>query len=188
MDDKHFQELLPLLESYGFGHTRDPKEIMELLENRKRELLRDNLTVKEEKDRLLRKLEETQDRVKGAKEDCFKLYDRIDWLESKVLNGGKSLLDHTNEQQKLVEQRKKELEEQKEREDDILRKIAEQELSTNEVKEIISSLDGEIVYKRNKLGRLSGKLDKVRDRFGSVQFEYSDKRTELELCQLAIQK
>ena len=82
-ETERLKELAPLLQPYGLDPTTDdldPKYIMSVLERRREALLQDTVTVKEEKDRLLKKLEETQQRVKITETECSKLTDRIQWL------------------------------------------------------------------------------------------------------------
>jgi kinesin family protein 3/17 len=162
-ESQRFQELAPLLQPYGLDGTTDPKYIMSVLEKRREALLKDTVTVKEEKDRLLKKLEETQQRVKITETECTKLSDRIQWLESKVLNGGKSLLDHTNEQQKLIEMKQQELEESRLREQDIRLKLAEHELTANEIKGALVAHQTAVEVKLRKLQKLRFKLHTTRE-------------------------
>lgn len=51
--------------------------------------------------------------IVAAKEAQEKLMGRIKTMESKLLCGGKNIIDHTNEQQRALEQRTQELLEQK---------------------------------------------------------------------------
>lgn len=51
--------------------------------------------------------------IMAAKDAQDKLMGRIKTMESKLLCGGKNIIDHTNEQQRALEQRTQELLEQK---------------------------------------------------------------------------
>ena len=48
-----------------------------------------------------------------SKDAQEKLLNRVKALESKLLSGGKNIIDHTNEQQRALEMRRNEIAEQK---------------------------------------------------------------------------
>ena len=182
------QELAPVLQQYGLDGATDPKYIMAMLEKRREALLKDTVTVKEEKDRLLKKLEETQQRVKFTETECSKLQDRIQWLESKVLNGGKSLLDHTNEQQKLIEMKQQELAESRLREQDIRLKLAEHELTANEIKGALVAHQTEVEVKLRKLQKLRFKLHTTKEELDKSHKDYFRQRKNLIALQVDLKR
>jgi chromosome segregation ATPase len=182
-------EIESLLESYGIDpQGLDPKQIVKLLEERRVELVRNNQIVKEEKDRLLSQLDKAKTKIQYSDAECTKLVEKINWFESKVLNGGKNLLDYTNEQQKLIQLKQKELKEQKVRQDDIRRKIEEHELSATEINEVISKMETEIEYKETKTSKLCSKIEKVREQAVKTQEAHAHQRSEMETCQSELQK
>ena len=182
-------EIESLLEPYGIDpHGLEPKQIVKLLEERRVELLRNNQIVKEEKDRLLAQLDRAKTKIQYSDAECTKLMEKINWFESKVLNGGKNLLDYTNEQQKLIQLKQRELKEQKVRQDDIRRKIEEHELSATEINEVITKMETEIEYKEVKNAKLCSKIEKVREQAARTQETHGQRRAEMETCQLELQK
>ena len=83
-----------------------------------------------------------------------KLQSRIKAMESKMLVGGKNIVDHTNEQQRELEQRMAELTEQKQRERSMLQQLEVQEEATQEVRETFTTLQQEVESKRKKLRKI----------------------------------
>lgn len=83
-----------------------------------------------------------------------KLTSRIKAMESKMLVGGKNIIDHTNEQQRQLEQRQIELRERRTRERAMLRQLEEQDEATHEVRETFTSLQQEVELKRRKLRKV----------------------------------
>lgn len=83
-----------------------------------------------------------------------RLQGRIRAMESKMLVGGKNIVDHTNEQQRELEARMDQLREQRQRERTMLRALEEQEETTQEVRETFTTLQQEIDLKRRKLRKV----------------------------------
>lgn len=83
-----------------------------------------------------------------------KLQAKIKAMESKMLVGGKDILDHTHDQQRQLERSMAELREQKQRERMMLRQLEEHEEVTQEVRETFSSLQQEVEMKRKKLRKI----------------------------------
>lgn len=67
----------------------------------------------QEKQQYLMDMKNKEAEIVAAKEAQDKLMGRIKTMESKLLCGGKNIIDHTNEQQRALEQRTQELLEQK---------------------------------------------------------------------------
>uniref|UniRef100_A0A4W5LF20 Uncharacterized protein n=1 Tax=Hucho hucho TaxID=62062 RepID=A0A4W5LF20_9TELE len=71
-------------------------------------------------------------------------------MESKLLVGGKNIMDHTNEQQKTLEIRRQEIAVQSRREREIQQQVMVQDEETLELKETFSSLQQEVEAKTKK--------------------------------------
>ncbi|XP_054162746.1 kinesin-like protein KIF3B [Oppia nitens] len=117
-----------------------------------------------------------------------KLQTKIKAMESKLLVGGKNIVDHTNEQQIQLEIKNKELIEQKKRERQMLQKLEEQEESTFEYRETFTSLQQEVEIKRRKLKKLVSKLQSVKTEIMDVQESNARERRELEQMQNDLMK
>lgn len=87
-------------------------------------------------------------------EGTEKLQSRIKAMESKMLVGGKNIVDHTNQQQRELEQRMSELAEQRKRERSMLQQLEVHEEASQEVRETYTSLQQEVELKRRKLRKV----------------------------------
>ena len=76
-------------------------------------------------------------------------------MEGKLLCGGKNIIDHTNEQQKALEQRKREIAEQKRREREMQQKLEEQEEAGINLQDTYTSLQQEVEIKTKKLKKVN---------------------------------
>nr|XP_046195280.1 kinesin-like protein KIF3C isoform X2 [Oncorhynchus gorbuscha] len=104
-------------------------------------------------------------------------------MESKLLVGGKNIMDHTNEQQKTLEIRRQEIAEQSRREREIQQQVMVQDEETLELKETFSSLQQEVEAKTKKLKKLYAKLQCVKAEIQDVNDEHVRSRQELEQTQ-----
>ncbi|XP_066530622.1 kinesin family member 3Cb isoform X2 [Hoplias malabaricus] len=101
-------------------------------------------------------------------------------LESKLLTGGKNIIDHTNEQQRMLELKRQEISEQERQERDMQQLMFEQDEETVELKETFSTLQQEVDLKTKKLKKLYSKLQMVRAETGDIIDEHVTTRQELE--------
>uniref|UniRef100_A0A3Q2YB01 Kinesin-like protein KIF3B n=1 Tax=Hippocampus comes TaxID=109280 RepID=A0A3Q2YB01_HIPCM len=104
-------------------------------------------------------------------------------MESKLLEGGKTIMDHTNEQQKLLEQKRQEIAEQIRREREMQQQVTLQDEETLEMRETFSSLQQEVEMKTKKLRKLYAKLQLVWAEMRDVMDEHVATRQELEQTQ-----
>ncbi|OWK02962.1 KIF3B [Cervus elaphus hippelaphus] len=88
------------------------REQQEKLEIEKRAIVEDHSLVAEEKKRLLKEKEKKMEDLRREKDAAEVLGAKIKAMESKLLVGGKNIVDHTNEQQKILEQKRQEIAEQ----------------------------------------------------------------------------
>ncbi|XP_033497786.1 kinesin-like protein KIF3B [Epinephelus lanceolatus] len=112
-----------------------------------------------------------------------KIIEKYKAMESKLLVGGKTIIDHTNEQQKMLEQKRQEIAEQIRREREIQQQMMLQDEETLEMKETFSSLQQEVEHKTKKLKRLYAKLQLVKAEMRDVIDEHVITRQELEQTQ-----
>lgn len=97
-----------------------------------------------------------------ANYDSEKLAERIRQMESKLLCGGRNIVDHTNDQQRELERKAQLIAAQKQKEREIKQKLDEQEENTLEIKETFTSLRQEVELKKRKLKKLFFKLQLVK--------------------------
>nr|XP_020463655.1 kinesin-like protein KIF3B [Monopterus albus] len=112
-----------------------------------------------------------------------KIIEKYKAMESKLLVGGKTIIDHTNEQQKMLELKRQEIAEQIRRERELQQQMMLQDEETLEMKETFSSLQQEVELKTKKLKRLYTKLQLVKGEIDDVIDEHIITRQELEQTQ-----
>ncbi|MED6257061.1 hypothetical protein ATANTOWER_008720 [Ataeniobius toweri] len=112
-----------------------------------------------------------------------KIIEKYKAMESKLLVGGKTIIDHTNEQQKMLEQKRQEIAEQIRREREMQQQMMLQDEETLEIKETFSSLQQEVEHKTKKLKRLYAKLQLLRGEMKDIFDEHVTTRQELEETQ-----
>ena len=123
------------------------------------------------------------EQLKTEKQEAENLVQRIKELESKMLCGGKNIIDHTNEQQKALEQRAIEIAERKKREVEMQQKLEDKELTTLGVRETYTNLQQEVDAKTKKLRKYYAKLQVLKQDLDDVTNEYNRDRRELEQTQ-----
>ncbi|XP_044277001.1 kinesin-like protein KIF3C [Varanus komodoensis] len=104
-------------------------------------------------------------------------------MESKLLIGGRNIMDHTNEQQKMLELKRQEIAEQKRREREMQQAVLLRDEETMELRETFSSLQQEVEIKTKKLKKLYTKLQAVKAEIQDQHEEYIRVRQDLEEAQ-----
>ncbi|XP_069099486.1 kinesin-like protein KIF3B [Pleurodeles waltl] len=159
------------------------REQQERLEKEKKAIIEDHSLVAEEKMKLLKEKEKKMNDLKREKEATEMLGAKVKAMESKLLVGGKNIVDHTNEQQKILEQKRHEIAEQKRREREMQQQMESRDEETLELKETYSSLQQEVDIKTKKLKKLFSKLQAVKAEIHDLQEEHIKERQELEQTQ-----
>ncbi|KAM8946076.1 kinesin-like protein KIF3B [Pelodytes ibericus] len=159
------------------------REQQERLESEKKAIVEDHSLVAEEKLKLLKEKERKMDDLRKEKEAMEMLSSKVKAMESKLLVGGKNIVDHTNEQQKILEQKRHEIAEQKRREREMQQQMESRDEETLELKETYSSLQQEVDIKTKKLKKLFSKLQAVKAEIHDLQEEHIKERQELEQTQ-----
>ncbi|CAN9502373.1 unnamed protein product [Ophioblennius macclurei] len=112
-----------------------------------------------------------------------KIIEKYKAMESKLLVGGKTIIDHTNEQQKMLELKRQEIAEQIRREREIQQQMMLQDEETLEMRETFSSLQQEVEHKTKKLKRFYAKLQVLKGEMRDIIDEHVTTRQELEQTQ-----
>ncbi|KAF4099876.1 kinesin-like protein KIF3C [Onychostoma macrolepis] len=159
------------------------KEQQEKLQREKEAIRDDHSLVAEEKQRLLEEKERMMRHLKKEQEATELLTAKYKAMESKLLVGGKNIIDHTNEQQKMLELKRHEIAEQTRREREIQQQVLAQDEETLELRETFSSLQQEVEAKTKKLKKLYAKLQSLKADIQDVNDEHVRSRQELEQTQ-----
>ncbi|RVE70293.1 hypothetical protein OJAV_G00062520 [Oryzias javanicus] len=159
------------------------KEQQEKLERERRAIMEDHSLVAEDKVRLLKEKEKRMEDLRREKEAGEMLAAKVKDMESKLLVGGKNIVDHTNEQQRMLEHKRQEIAEQKRREREMRQQMESRDEETLGLKETYSSLQQEVDIKTKKLKKLFSKLQAVKAEIQDVQEEHIKERQEHEQIQ-----
>ncbi|KAM6929405.1 kinesin-like protein KIF3B [Lycodopsis pacificus] len=161
----------------------DWREQQEKLERERKAIMEDHSLVAEEKVLLLKEKEKKMEDLKKERDAGEMLAAKVKAMESKLLVGGKNIVDHTNEQQKMLEMRRQEIAEQKRREREMQQQMDSRDEETLELKETYSSLQQEVDIKTKKLKKLFAKLQAVKAEIHDIQEAHINERQELEQTQ-----
>ncbi|XP_033505226.1 kinesin-like protein KIF3C [Epinephelus lanceolatus] len=153
------------------------------LEREKQDIREDQFLLAEEKQRLLGEKERMMGDLRKEQEATEQLTAKYKAMESKLLVGGKNIIDHTNEQQKMLEMKRQEIAEQTRREREIQQQMLVRDEETVELRETFSSLQQEVEAKTKKLKKLYAKLQCIKAEIQDVNDEHVRSRQELEQTQ-----
>ncbi|KAL7636199.1 UNVERIFIED_CONTAM: hypothetical protein RMT77_012956 [Armadillidium vulgare] len=153
------------------------------LEEEKNRILNNQHIIEEEKEKLLEEVKKKEVELEMSKGEQDKLQSKIMAMESKLLCGGKNIIDHTNEQQRALEVRRQEIAEQKRIEREMLQHLEKEEENTCEIVSTFSSLQQEVEAKTRKLKKLFAKLQSVKQEIGDSHEEFCRDRADLQQTQ-----
>uniref|UniRef100_A0A4W6DJD2 Kinesin-like protein n=1 Tax=Lates calcarifer TaxID=8187 RepID=A0A4W6DJD2_LATCA len=153
------------------------------LEREKEAIREDQFLLAEEKQRLLGEKERMMGDLRKEQEATEQLTAKYKAMESKLLVGGKNIIDHTNEQQKMLEMKRQEIAEQSRSEREMQQQMLVQDEETLELRETFTSLQQEVEAKTKKLKKLYAKLQCIKAEIQDVNDEHVRSRQELEQTQ-----
>lgn len=159
------------------------KEQEAKLEAEKAAILNDQNLIAEDKEKLMAAAQEKEAKLHKEREAKEKLAAKIKAMESKLLCGGKNIVDHTNEQQRALEQRRQEIAEQKRKEREMQQEMQKKEDDAIQLQETYGSLQQEVEVKTKKLKKLFAKLQATKQEIQDLQEEHVKERQELEQTQ-----
>ena len=175
----------------------DMEESMESRLAIERELLENDASIiGSEKEKLLSDLNNKEAALKKEKSEQEGLKKRLEGLESKLLHGkgeiilesGSNMVEHTNEQQKMLEKRRAEVAEHRQAQVLAAQEIEQIETMGEEMEKTYSSLQLEVEAKTKKLRKLFTKLQGVKQEIVDVTEEYNRDRRDLEDTQQQLLK
>ncbi|CAB1432872.1 unnamed protein product [Pleuronectes platessa] len=134
---------------------KDAEEYVKLQEQRlerEKEAIRDDrFMLAEEKQKLLGENQRMMGDLRKEQEATEQLTAKYKAMESKLLVGGKNIMDHTNEQQKMLEMKQQEIADQTRTEREMQQQMFVQDEETVELRETFTSLQQEVEAKTKKL-------------------------------------
>lgn len=142
----------------------------------------------EERKKKMKEMEEKRAKLAAEKLYAEDIRQRIKSMESKLLSGGKNILDRTNEQQKILELQAAEIRERKRREVEIRQQLEVQEESAEEIRETFINKQQEVEVKSKKVKKFLQKLQAVKKETSDLIEEFNRDRRELEMSQNELMK
>lgn len=143
-------------------------------------ILNNKMLIEEEKKRLLSHLSAKEELLQKERETQEDLSQQIAKMESKLLTGGANIVDHTNEQQKALEVKRQQIAEEQVREQEMKRKLLEQEETALNLTETYNSYQQEADAKTKKLKKLFMKLQSSKVEIKELIESNANERHELE--------
>uniref|UniRef100_H3DP79 Kinesin-like protein n=1 Tax=Tetraodon nigroviridis TaxID=99883 RepID=H3DP79_TETNG len=172
----------------GDAGEKEAREYVRLEEQRlemdKEAIRGDQFLLAEEKQRLLGEKERMLGDLRKEQEATEQLTARYKRWRARLLVGGKNIIDHTNEQQKMLETKRQEIAEHTRKEREIQQRVLAQDEETVELRETFTSLQQEVEAKTKKLKKkLYAKLQCIKAEIQDVNDEHVRSRQELEQIQ-----
>ncbi|KAK2163152.1 hypothetical protein LSH36_84g00051 [Paralvinella palmiformis] len=123
-----------------------------------------------------RKVEEAltlkEKELREAEEEQKMLNQRLAAIEKKIIVGGENLLEKAEEQERLLEQSAKELEERRAKAEELRKALEEKEQVRLDIEEKYSNLQEEVVGKTKKLKRVWTMLMQAKSEIADLQQEH----------------
>ncbi|XP_039271184.2 kinesin-like protein KIF3B [Styela clava] len=156
------------------------------LEEDKQRIQQDENMAQEEKKKLLQEKEKRIQEIKKEQQAKEALAAKINAMQSKLLGGGRTIVDHTNEQERALEAKRREIAEQLSKEREMKQKLEEREGSALEAQESYTSLRQEVEIKTKKLKKLYAKLQAAKLEVQDTVDINASERVELEQAQMEL--
>ncbi|TRY66924.1 hypothetical protein TCAL_08038 [Tigriopus californicus] len=144
-----------------------------------------------EKERLMCELKAKEAALSKERQEQEQMKAKIRAMESKLLTGtgvGGNMVEHTNEQKKILEKRRVDIAERRRAEREAAQLLEEREEQGMELEKTYTSLQQEVDMKTKKLKKLFAKLQSTKQDILDVTDEYNRDRRDLEDTQKELLK
>uniref|UniRef100_H2ZLU3 Kinesin-like protein n=1 Tax=Ciona savignyi TaxID=51511 RepID=H2ZLU3_CIOSA len=148
----------------------------------------DKNMAEEERARLLQEQQAKLEELKRQHDAKEELNAKIKAMQSKLLVGGRTIMDHTNEQEKELEERKQLLAEQRRKERSMKQQLVAREESALEAQESYSSLRQEVDEKTKRLKKMFTRLQQMKADISDLHEANCREREELEISQMQMNR
>ncbi|XP_031641022.1 kinesin-like protein Klp68D [Contarinia nasturtii] len=136
-----------------------------------------------EKDSINDAMAETNEALTREKEITNTLTTKLTEMESRLVRGGRNILDTYNERQIELEKKLEEIAERKKREVEMQQQLELQEETTIEIRETLTSVQQEVELKTRKLKKCYAKYMALKQELIDTRDEHNRERRELEMSQ-----
>ena len=172
----------------------DPEDIEEVmkreqdkLSQEKQNILNDQNLIASEKEQMLREMKEKEKELEREQEAKMQMLNKLKAMESKLLSG-KNIIDHTNEQERKLQERRAILAEEKRKEREMQQLLEKQEDYFIEKNESFTSLQQEVDFKTKKLKKYFAKFQQLKQEIKDTSEANDKERQELEQAQTELLK
>lgn len=172
----------------------DPEDVEEVmkreqqrLDQEKQNILNDKNLIASEKDKLLKEMKEKEKELEREQEAKMQMMNKLKAMESKLLSG-KNIVDHTNEQERRLQEKRAILAEEKRKEREMQQLLEKEEENMIEKNEGYINLQQEVDYKTKKLKKFFAKFQQLKDEIKDLNEANSKERQELEQTQTDLMK
>lgn len=147
-------------------------KIKEQIDIERKALLDQKNIAEDEKMKVEKELQKRESELSKAQDEQRKLQEKLKAVESKLIVGGVNLLEKDAEQQRLLDESAKELAARHKREEELKRKLEEQEAEKIDIEEKYANLKEEAVGKTKKLKKVWTMLMSAKSEVADLQAEH----------------
>ncbi|CAH0394745.1 unnamed protein product [Bemisia tabaci] len=137
---------------------------------------------------MMEEVEKKKKELEAERQVTEELAMKLKMMESKLIQGGKNIIDHTNHQKQLLERHTAEINKCKQREAEMRRMLREKEEYEQEIRGVYTNLVNECDIKRKKIKKYETKLEAIVQEINDCNDQYSKDRIELQTMEEALTK
>eukprot|EP00730_Choanoeca_flexa_P020132 TRINITY_DN9839_c0_g1_i6.p1 TRINITY_DN9839_c0_g1~~TRINITY_DN9839_c0_g1_i6.p1 ORF type:complete len:767 (+),score=207.85 TRINITY_DN9839_c0_g1_i6:164-2464(+) len=153
---------------------------LEKLEKDRQAMMADHTMLQEDKDKLLADLDARTKEIQKEQRQAAELAAKIKTMESKLLVGGKSIAEHTAEQERQLRARQKQIQDQDAEAARLKRALEEKEERRLAAEESFTSLAQEVEVKTRKLQKIWEKLKMAKEDIEAMHDEFAQERVRVQ--------
>jgi len=159
-----------------------PEDIEKLqaeVEAEKKQLLESKDIANEEKQRIIKELEERVDELARERQSRMEMSSKLKKMEEKLLIGGVNIFDRVNSQQRELEETQLKIEEKRRIERELQRQLELKQETQLQMEEHYASLQEEADVKSRKLQKLWKRFQALKSEINDLQDEFRREREDL---------
>ena len=156
------------------GHLSKEKmaEIQSIIDKDRRMLEEKKDMAEEERNKVKNELESKETQLKTYQDEQEQLHQKLAAIEKKLIVGGENLLEKAEEQERLLEESAKELQDRKGKEEELRKALEEKEQERLDIEEKYSNLQEEKAGKTKKLKKVWTMLMQAKSEIADLQQEH----------------
>lgn len=170
--EKGEEEAKPKVHKKKTYSEEEVKRMQDQIEEDRKTLAERKDLLEEERQKISTELEQREKDLAGIRTDHNSLLQKLQGLEKQIIIGGENLLEKAQEQEKLLEESSKELEERKKNEIELKKALEEKESERLNIEEKYSSLQEEAAGKTKKLKKVWQMLLTAKNELNDLRQEH----------------